>query len=187
MALIGTTIRADELPQDERGDFSAIPAGDYAVVIDAAEIKATKTGTGQYIKLKLKVTGPTNAGRVLFSNVNILNQSPEAERIGRQELRKIMEATGVLELSDSDQLIGGHMIVKVTVKTSEQYGAENEVKGYRSIGGAPSPMPSTTPPAQPSMFAAQPPAAAVQQQAPAAAPRAAAASTAGAPPWARKG
>ena len=185
MAFIGTTIRAEELPQDERGDFSAIPAGDYGVVIDAAEIKATKTGTGQYIKLKLKVTGPTNAGRVLFSNVNIMNQSPEAERIGRQELRKIMEATGVLELSDSDQLIGGHMMVKVTVKTSEQYGAENEVKGYRSHSGAPSSMPSP-PPAQPSMFAAQPPAAAVQHQAPESAPRAAA-SPAGAPPWARKG
>lgn len=184
MAFIGTTIRADELPQDERGDFSAIPAGDYAVVIDAAEIKATKTGTGQYIKLKLKVTGPTNAGRVLFSNVNIMNQSPEAERIGRQELRKIMEATGVLELSDSDQLIGGHMMVKVTVKTSEQYGAENEVKGYRAMSAAPSSIPQP-PPAQPSMFAAQP--AAVHQQAPESAPRAAASSPAGAPPWARKG
>ena len=183
MAFIGTTIRAEELPQDERGDFSAIQAGDYAVVIDAAEIKATKTGTGQYIKLKLKVTGPTNAGRVLFSNVNIMNQSPEAERIGRQELRKIMEATGVLELSDSDQLIGGHMIVKVTVKTSEQYGAENEVKGYRAHSGAPSSMPSP-PPAQPSMFTT-PAAAPPPQPAP---PRASSATApAGAPPWARKG
>lgn len=183
MAFIGTTIRADELPQDERGDFGAIPAGDYAVVIDAAEIKDTKAGNGQYIKLKLKVTGPTHAGRVLFSNVNIRNASAQAELIGRQELRKIMEATGVLELSDSDQLIGGQMMVKVAVKTSEQYGAENEVKGYRAIGNLPPAMPQ--PPAQPSMFA-QPPAASVQQPPPAAAPRAAA-SPAGAPPWARKG
>jgi len=184
MAFLDETFSADDLPKGNTGDYTPLPDGWYSAHISKAELCATKAGTGQYIKLKLKVTGPTNAGRVLFSNVNIMNQSPEAERIGRQELRKIMEATGVLELSDSDQLIGGHMMVKVTVKTSEQYGAENEVKGYRAMSAAPSSIPQP-PPAQPSMFAAQP--AAVHQQAPESAPRAAASSPAGAPPWARKG
>lgn len=182
MSNLGTTIRADELPEDDRGDFTPLPAGEYQVAIDAADVFDTKAGTGQYIKLRLRVEGPTHAGRILFANVNIRNPSADAERIGRADLRKIMVAIGTPEISDTQQMMGGQMIVKVTVKNSEQYGPENDVRGYRAVGAS---MPAATPVSTAAATAA------VQMPSAAPAPQAAAPAaqrpTTAAPPWARKG
>jgi len=147
MAFLGTTIRADELPEST-GDFAPIPAGEYTVSIASAELTPTKDGSGQYIKLKLNVIAPTHQGRVLFSNLNIRNQSAKAEEIGRQQLGAVMRAIGLAAIEDTDQLIGGTLIAKVDIRTSEQYGAQNEVKAYKPLSGAA--------PAKPQQAAAQP-------------------------------
>lgn len=162
MAFLNETFNLNELPEDTSG-FEPIPAGDYVVAIADAELCDTKAGTGQYIKLRLDVTGPTHQGRVLFDNLNIRNPNPKAEEIARQQLGAIMRATGLAALQDTDQLIGGQMSVKVTVKQSDQYGPGNEIKGYKSASGSPAPAPSQPRPAQ-----------------------AAAAPAAASPPWVKK-
>lgn len=137
MAFLGTTIRADELPESTGGDFPPIPAGEYTVSIAAADLTPTKDGTGRYINLKLNVIAPTHQGRVLFSKLNIRNQSAKAEEIGLQQLGAVMRAIGLAEVEDSDQLIGGVMDVKVTIKAAtDQYPAGNEVKAYKPLSGA---------------------------------------------------
>lgn len=158
MAFLGTTIRADELPESTGGDFAPIPAGEYTVSIAAADLTPTKDGTGQYIKLKLNVIAPTHQGRVLFANLNIRNQSAKAEEIGRQQLGAVMRAIGLATIEDTDQLIGGTLIAKVDIRTSEQYGAQNEVKAYKPLSGAA--------PAKPQQAAAQPQAAAAPTKRP---------------------
>jgi hypothetical protein len=158
MAFLGTTIRADELPESTGGDFAPIPAGEYTVSIAAADLTPTKDGTGQYIKLKLNVIAPTHQGRVLFSNLNIRNQSAKAEEIGLQQLGAVMRAIGLATIEDTDQLIGGTLIAKVDIRTSEQYGAQNEVKAYKPLSGAA--------PAKPQQAAAQPQQAAVPAKRP---------------------
>jgi hypothetical protein len=40
-------------------------------------------------------------------------------------------------VQDTDQLIGGQLSIKLDVRESEQYGASNDVKGYKSNGAAP--------------------------------------------------
>ena len=147
MAFLGTTIRAEDLPQST-GDFEPLPAGLYTVSIASADLTPTKDGSGQYIKLKLNVIAPTHQGRVLFSNLNIRNQSAKAEEIGRQQLGAVMRAIGLATIEDTDQLIGGTLIAKVDIRTSEQYGAQNEVKAYKPLSGAA--------PAKPQQAAAQP-------------------------------
>ena len=170
MAFLDQPIAYNDLPEDTGGDFSPIPAGDYTCTVKDAEVKATNDGTGQYIKLRMDVTGPTHTGRVIFANINIRNKSEAAESIGRGQLRSIMGALGLASLSDTDQLIGGHLAIKVAVrdmrtddKTGKIYLASNEVKAFKAVGGA---MPSAAP--------AMPKAAA-----PAAPAKAA-------PPWAKK-
>jgi len=149
MAFLGTTIRADELPESTGGYLAPIPAGEYTVSIAAADLTPTKDGTGQYIKLKLNVIAPTHQGRVLFSNLNIRNQSAKAEEIGLQQLGAVMRAIGLATIEDTDQLIGGVMDVKVTVKAAtDQYPAGNEVKAYKPLSGAA--------PVKPQQAAAQP-------------------------------
>jgi hypothetical protein len=166
MAFLGQTFDADELPQGNT--YEPLPAGWYTATITAAELKPTKDGSGQYIKVRYDITGPTHQGRVVFGNLNIKNASAKAEEIGRQQLGELMRAIGLARVTDTDQLIGGSLLIKLSVRAAtEQYPAQNEVKGFKAItGSAPT-------------FAA--PAAS-----PAAASPAAAAPAKATPPWAAK-
>ena len=163
MAFLDTPINAADLGQS--GNFEPLPAGDYSVTIESADVNPTKDGQGQYIKMKMKVSGPTHAGRTIFANLNIRNKSPKAEEIGRQQLGDIMRAIGLATLSDTDQLIGGSLVVKLAIKPADgQYEAGNEVKAYKALSGSVPPAPAFSAPSAP----------------PAAAP------TGSAPPWAKK-
>ena len=74
MAFLNAPINYSDLPEED--GFDVLPAGDYNAVIKQAELNETKAGTGQYIKLRLDITGPTGAGRVVFTNLNIQNPNP---------------------------------------------------------------------------------------------------------------
>lgn len=132
MANLGENYNVNDLPEQE--DFEAIPAGEYMVKIVESELKDTKSGNGKYIKLRLDILGPSYQGRVLFSNINIRNANPKAEEIGRKELGSLLRAIGLASLTDTVQLIGGDLIVKVN-KTEDDYngGFKNEVKRYKAI------------------------------------------------------
>jgi hypothetical protein len=171
MAFLGQTFDANELPQGTGGNFEPLPEGNYNATITQAELKDTNDKTGQYIKMRLDITGPSHQGRVIFSNLNIKNASAKAEEIGRQQLGDIMRAVGLAKVTDTDQLIGGNVNVKLTIraartdeKTGKTYDASNEVKGYRAINGGAAP-------------------AAFKAAAPAAAPAAASAPAKASPPW----
>ena len=171
MAFIGQSFSTNSLPQDAGGEFTPLPEGWYDVVVKTSDLKPTKDGSGQYISLRLTVEGPTHAGRGIFTNLNITNSSPDAERIGRSQLRTILELSGIDEFSDTDQLIGVRLSVKVAIKparvdqiTGKQYEADNEVKGYREASNAAS-KPYFAAPQAPAF--AQQPAAFQQPQVPA--------------------
>jgi hypothetical protein len=167
MAFLNQTFNAQDLPIGNGGNFEPLPAGWYSVSITAAEIKPTKSGTGEYIAPRFDVIGPTHQGRVVFGTINIRNASPKAEEIGQQQLGELMRAVGLAQLSDTDQLIGSRLKIKLAVEKSEQYGDRNSVKAFAADGGA---VPSSSPTAAP------------RQSAPASAPAAARS----APPWAKK-
>ncbi len=136
MAQLPETFSADALPVSDR-NFEPLPAGWYTCVVNGAEIKNTKAGTGQYIAVRYDITGPSHQGRVVFGNLNIKNPNPKAEEIGRQQLGELMRAIGLPTVQDTDQLIGGQLQIKLEVRESEQYGASNDVKAFKSNGSAP--------------------------------------------------
>jgi hypothetical protein len=147
MAFLSESFDINELPVGTGGNFEPLPAGWYTVTISQSELKATKAGNGQYIKLRYDVTGPSHQGRVVFGNLNIKNANPKAEEIGRQQLGEVMRAIGLAKVTDTDQLIGGQLSIKLEVKQDAQYGASNEVKAFKSISGsaAPALVPSFKP------------------------------------------
>ena len=168
MAFLGQTFDANELPQGNGGNYDPLPPGWYTATITAADLKPTKNGSGQYIKVRYDITGPTHQGRVVFGNLNIKNASAKAEEIGRQQLGEIMRAIGLARVTDTDQLIGGSLSIKLSVRdATEQYDAQNEVKGFKAITGS---VPTSASPA------ASPAASAPASAGPAKA----------APPWAKK-
>jgi hypothetical protein len=145
MAFLNEAFDVNELPQGNTGNFEPLPAGWYTVTISQAELKDTKAGNGQYIKLRYDVTGPTHQGRVVFGNLNIKNPNPKAEEVGRQQLGDIMRAIGLAKVTDTDQLIGNSLSIKLDVKQDAQYGASNEVKGFKSVSGSAAPVAASMP------------------------------------------
>jgi hypothetical protein len=144
MAFLNEAFDVNELPQGT-GSFEPLPAGWYTVTISQAELKDTKAGNGQYIKLRYDVTGPSHQGRVVFGNLNIKNPNQKAEEIGRQQLGDIMRAIGLAKVTDTDQLIGNSLSIKLDVKQDAQYGASNEVKGFKSVSGSAAPAAASMP------------------------------------------
>ena len=74
---------------------------------------------------------------------------------------ELMRAIGLSQVTDTDQLIGGHLSIKLAIRTQEGYEPTNDVKGFKAAGGAAPAIPAQMP----------------QQQA--------AAKPAATPPWAR--
>lgn len=173
-------ISLSDLPESTGGAYDPLPAGWYTAMIAGADLQATKDGSGQYIKIKYSITGPSHQGRVVFGNLNIKNRSAKAEEIGRAQLGELMRAIGLARVQDTDQLIGGNLSIKLDIRpartdasSGKTYDAQNEVKGYKVVGG------STTAAAMPSFGASQ-----TQASVPTA--QAAPAAASSAPPWAKR-
>ncbi|MFZ4744731.1 MAG: DUF669 domain-containing protein [Limnohabitans sp.] len=132
MAFLDEEFSVDTLPVGNN-NFEPLPEGWYNSTITGAEIKPTKAGDGKYIAVKYTITGPSHQGRVVFGNLNIKNASTKAEEIGRQQLGEIMRAIGLAKVTDTDQLIGGNLGIKLVVKTGDYAG--NEIKAFRALSG----------------------------------------------------
>lgn len=112
--------------------FDVIPAGEYHGQVIASDLRATKSGTGQYIWLEQEILDGQYKGRKLWTTLNIINSNATAVDIAARQLSALCHAVGEIDVSDTDQL---HfkpmlMVVKVVPKT-EQYAAKNEVSGYK--------------------------------------------------------
>ena len=143
MAFLDTPFDVNELPQSDN-NYDLIPSGWYDAIINKAEIKNTKAGNGQYIAIRYDITGPSHQGRVVFGQLNIKNPNSQAEEIGRKQLGEVMRAIGLARVTDTDQLIGGNLQIKVGIKESDgQYEASNQIKGYKAINGSQPPMPAS--------------------------------------------
>lgn len=144
MAFLNEEFSVDTLPKGN-GNFEPLPAGWYTTTISQSELKDTKAGNGQYIKLRFDITGPSHQGRIVFGNLNIKNPNVKAEEIGRQQLGEIMRAIGLSKVKDTDELIGGQLSIKLQIKDDDQYGASNEVKGFKSLSGSVAPAAAVIP------------------------------------------
>jgi len=144
--LLNETFTLETLPTSDR-TYQVVPAGWYVAQITAAEVKKTKSGTGEYIKIRYDIQGPTSQGRVVFGNLNVKNANPAAEKIGRQQLGDIMRSVGLSAVTDTDQLLGTTMQIKIDIRDSEQYGPSNEVKAWKALAAGMAPAPAVKPPA----------------------------------------
>jgi len=112
--------------------FEVIPAGKYNAVIVESEMKATRAGTGRYLKLVFEITDGEYAGRKLFASINLENPNQDAVRIGRAELSAVCHAVNVLDLQDTVQLHNLPMVISVRVKKNQDGEPTNEVRGYEA-------------------------------------------------------
>lgn len=130
--------------------FEAIPAGWYNCIIMGSEMKPTKDGQNQYLRLTLKVLDGQYANRQLFDNLNLTHSNPVAVEIAQRKLSAYCHATGVIQVQDSSQLHGIPFKARVSIRPADgQYEASNDIKDVKHAqdpsagpvgGGAPQPQ-----------------------------------------------
>jgi len=96
-------------------DFTALPAGEYPVVIVKSVYKATKAKDGHYLQLSLKVMSGAHKGKMLFENLNLDNPNPIAVEIANKTLNSICQACDKIGVEDSEELHNIPMLVTLKV------------------------------------------------------------------------
>jgi hypothetical protein len=118
--------------------YDVLPKGKYLSMAVASEMKQTKAGTGEYLQITFEVLEGSGKGRKLFERLNIRNQNKQAEEIANRQLSALCHATGVMLLSDSEQLHNIPVVLDVGIEEGRDgYEPQNRIKGYSAAGGSP--------------------------------------------------
>lgn len=116
--------------------FEPVPAGKYVAVIVASEFKPTKSGTGQYLELRLQIVDGEHKGRQFWERLNLQNPNPTAVENAKGTLSAICRAVGVMAPQDSAELHDHPIQIKIVCKKDAGTGEiRNEIKGYEKLGG----------------------------------------------------
>lgn len=128
-----------EVPNAE--NFDPLPPGWYGVIVEKAEVVDTKAGGGKRLKVEFCVTDEEHSNRRVFGSFNIKNANPQAVEIGMRELAQFTIACGLPPVQDSSEYVNQQLQIRLVIKPArdENYGPENEVKGFRPIEGAKAP------------------------------------------------
>lgn len=140
--------------------LAPIPAGIYTANIVDSDVAQLKSGNGTALQLTFVVLDGPCVNRKVWTQLNIRHTNADAERIAQSQLSAICHAVGVPRISDSVQLHGKPMRIRVTIRKDDtgQYGDKNEIKGYEALprGPAAQVFAAPHPAPQPPMAAAVP-------------------------------
>ena len=120
---------------ESTNDFDVLPAGWYNATIMESEQVIAKSGNGEYLKLTFSVSDGAHANRRLFAILNLWNSNETACDIAKRDLGSICDALGLSGVGDSSELHGKPLQVKVKIRTSEEYGDQNDIGGYKAVSG----------------------------------------------------
>jgi len=112
--------------------FTALPAGEYDIIVMSSEMKPTKAGDGKYLQLQLQILSGTYQNRQLFDRLNLVNRNDVAVQIAKGTLSSICRAVNVLTPKDSSELHNKPLTAIVKVEKDLNGNSQNSVKGYKS-------------------------------------------------------
>jgi hypothetical protein len=117
----------------ENQNSRCLPKGEYRCVMVNSERKATNDGTGHYLNCEFAILDGEYQNQKIFCKLNVwLHPSKEkAIKIAKGQLSELCRSVGVLTPKDTSELHGKPVIVKVTIRTSDDYGDQNNVVGFK--------------------------------------------------------
>lgn len=123
-----------DLSNAKESSFGVIPEGQYSVVCETAEIKDTKSGTGQYINCKFKILDTNQVGKYLFTMFNIANENQKAVEIGLGQLKNLLTVAGrdANKLQNVTDLEGIQATAVVKNKT-DSYGEKAVISYFKPL------------------------------------------------------
>jgi hypothetical protein len=117
--------------------FDPLPSGEYLAIVSASECKPTKRGDGEYLELTYQIVDGPYQGRQLWARVTLANPNQTAVQIGQQHLAQLRHATGVLQLTDSQQLHNIPHVIRVEFQPADpaknRTRDQNEVREYKAM------------------------------------------------------
>lgn len=132
MANLGATFDASQVaPSEDRG---ALPPGEYVMGIVKSEKRDTKTGSGSYIEIEFEVMDGDRKGARAWSRLNLWNQNAQAVEIAQRDLSAICHAVGKLRVTDTSELHGIPMVVRMGKRKDDPN--QTEPKAYKPANGS---------------------------------------------------
>ena len=122
-------------------EFSVIPAGMYNATITGSDQVVAKSGNGEY------------------SILNLWNTNVTAVDIAQRDLAAICTAVNLPGAGDSVELHNKPLQIRVGIRRSEEWGDQNDIKGYSAVSGPVMAATAPTAPAAPTAAPAEPAAA----------------------------
>lgn len=136
---------------EKMNDFSTIPAGEYLASVVKSDVVLTKKAKeannpnlGQLLKLQWKVLAGKYKGKILFTQINIVNENQQAVEIGEKEFATIRDALGVNNVTQTEQLHGIPALLTVGIESSANYPDKNVINFYKKADGADIPVDADT-------------------------------------------
>jgi len=115
-----------------------LPVGKHLVQIIESDVKATKSGDSGKLELIVQVIDGDARNQTGLINLNLYNVNPEAARIAHDQLSAICHVTGVMQITDSQQLHNIPFMVEAVPQKNEPKYTEVK-KVYDRDGNEPVP------------------------------------------------
>lgn len=136
MAKLGFNV--SEVPEDTR--FSPLPKGQYKVMIVDDEEKTSSKGH-EYIVLTIEVIDGDFKGRKLWENLHLNCGNAVAVNIAMQTCKKIGEAIGNVNITDTKQMLDKPFLIEVATKPDDDGEPRNVIKKYLPLMAQPASKP----------------------------------------------
>jgi len=107
-----------------------LPAGWMDGYIELAEIRDTRSGTGQYIYIAWRTL---DGQHLVHDHINIKNDNPMAVDIGLRTLGTIARALDMESIDDTEQLNGREIAVRLAIEEVCGWLARNVIKAYAKV------------------------------------------------------
>jgi hypothetical protein len=139
-------VETEEKENPDKGDFDAIPKGNYNIVVKEAEKQVSKSGKDM-IKVQVQITDGPYANRVLFNYIVFSPESPKAMRMTLIRLaafgitREFIATTRPSIGAIADLLEGRKAVAVVGIQAEGEYKGTNEVKSFKVLEGVDQPAP----------------------------------------------
>jgi len=124
--------------KEEEKRSGALPAGNYTVIADSAQIKQNKKKNGHYVALQLSICdGKKYNNKKLFDYLNFDNPNETAQEMGRGRLKRLLNLSGVKESdmakASPQSIVGKKFGVYVSIDKQEGREDGNRISSYSEV------------------------------------------------------
>lgn len=103
----------------------AIKPGKYVATITEAKVEPLYSGKGKKLSTTIKIVDGDYKNRNIYHNFNIQHENKDAERIGKEQLKGLMQCLNLGDvLKSTDDLCGKPFLVVTKLEMDKETGAE---------------------------------------------------------------